>query len=700
MPLENGYLLKDRYRIIDILGQGGMGAIYRAADENLDITVTIKENMFFSEPGTHESYARQFHQEAKILASLRHPNIPRLFDYFIVEGQAQYLVMDYIEGEDLRQWMSRKEGVSESEGLQIGIAICDALTYLHSHEPAITHRDIKPANIIVSPEGEILLVDFGLMKVMLENEITRTAARTMTPGYSPPELYGETSSDQRSDIFSLGATLYAILTGYPPEDSLSRATGKQQLTPIRSYQPSISHQTAIAIEKALNIEFEDRWQSAAAFQEALYNAYAALPIDQSINPRLAPKLGHVKHNQKFSPAVPGEKAGRPNSRQSLLMRLKNLDPVWPIFTVIIVLLLLVQVISFNFPPNLQGLFRGFLSVATTATPTAGPNPTETLDLITTAQEGSPDPTLQPSPTSIESTPIPQTPSSTPTGGGSGLIAYVSEQTGNPQIWLLDVTSRETTQLTDLTNGACQPDWSPDGKRIVVTSPCSTKRSLYPGSGLIIIDVESGALTQLPASLEGDFDPAWSPDGRWIAYTSLVDGQRQLYKINLQDLSVTRLSDGNYRDFSPAWSPDGTQIAFVRILDTSQIWLMDADGTNLVQFSCCDTVDNTNPAWFPDGSVIFFSQSLGLDSPSKQIYGMLIEDTGLTKEYPILPNIRLDYIPLMDNVDVSPDGLWLVFDYWYFDVLSDIYIMTLTGENLTQLTDHPGMDYDPVWSPRP
>jgi len=112
------------------------------------------------------------------------------------------------------------------------------------------------------------------------------------------------------------------------------------------------------------------------------------------------------------------------------------------------------------------------------------------------------------------------------------------------------------------------------------------------------------------------------------------------------------------------------------------------------------VDNTNPAWFPDGSVILFSQSLGLDSPSKQIYGMLIEDTGLTKEYPILPNIRLDYIPLMDNVDVSPDGLWLVFDYWYFDVLSDIYIMTLTGENLTQLTDHPGMDYDPVWSPRP
>ena len=700
MPLENGFLLKDRYRIIDILGQGGMGAVYRAADENLDITVSIKENLFFSETSTHESYVRQFHREAKILAALRHPNLPRVFDYFIVEGQAQYLVMDYIEGEDLRQWMSREEGITEGEALKIGIAICNALTYLHSRQPAITHRDIKPGNIKITPEGEITLVDFGLVKVMHEKEHTTTAARAMTPGYSPPEQYGEAPSDHRSDIFSLGATLYAILTGYLPEDSLSRTTGKQQLTPLRSYQPAISTQTSSAIEKALNLHFEDRWQSAEAFQEALFKAYAALPDDQKHSPRLAHAVKHSQQGKKFSPAISRDIDQSSTPREPLRKRLKTLDPVWPIFTASIILLSLVLVISLTFPLGLQGFFRGVLSGPATTTPTVDPDITQALDLTLVDQERNPEPTLQPSPTSVEATPIPLVPSPTPTGGGSGLIAFVSERTGSPQIWLLDVTSRETTQLTNLSDGACQPDWSPDGSRIVVTSPCSMKRTLYPGSGLVLVDIESGALTRLPTSLEGDFDPAWSPDGKWIAYTSLIDGRRQLFKVNLQDLTVTRLSDGSYRDFSPAWSPDGTRIAFVRLRNAKQIWLMDADGANTVQFSLSGMIDNSNPAWFPNGSLILFSQSLGLGSPSKQIYGMRIEDIGQTKEYPILPRIRLDYIPLMDNVDISPDGFWLAFDYWYFDVLSDIYMMTFPGGNLTQLTVDPSKDYDPVWAPRP
>src|SRR5512147_932575 len=123
MTLEQGTLLNGRYRIVDILGQGGMGSVYRAMDENLGMVVAVKENLF-----TTDEYSRQFRLEAVILANLRHPNLPRVSDHFSIDGQGQYLVMDFIEGEDLRERMERIGTLSEDEVIMIGAAICDALT--------------------------------------------------------------------------------------------------------------------------------------------------------------------------------------------------------------------------------------------------------------------------------------------------------------------------------------------------------------------------------------------------------------------------------------------------------------------------------------------------------------------------------------------------------------------------------------------
>lgn len=693
MTLENGYLLKQRYRILDILGQGGMGAVYRAVDENLDITVAIKENSFFS-----DDYARQFQREARILASLKHPNLPRVFDYFVIEGQAQYLVMDYIEGEDLRQWMSREEGIVEIEALQIGIAICNALIYLHSRVPAITHRDIKPGNIKLTPAGEIVLVDFGLVKILHENEVTTTAARAMTPGYSPPEQYGDEPTDHRSDIFSLGATLYAALSGYLPEDSLARTTGKAELTPLRSYLPHLSHQTRHTIEKALSLRFEDRWQSAREFKYALITARDVLPAEQKANSRLTPSEPPDAENSDGPPSTTGRSEGR---MLSVRQWFKNLDPVWVIFSAVIgVVLLLVLLVLLIRPPGLQEMFSGAFQLTPTDPFVVGADPTQSEDPITASLVDTPEPTPLPAPTEDEILAIEVVPSPTPVGGSGGMLAFVSERTGLPQIWLVDVNSRETIQLTDIEDGACQPDWSPDASQMVFTSPCPGKRSRYPGSRLFVMDVENGTRIPLPASLEGDFDPAWSPDGEWIAFTTLVNNRSQLAKINLSNQSMIRLSDNSFQDSSPAWSPDGTQLTFVRVHAYAQVWLMDADGENAVQFTLSGMIDNSNPTWFPDGNLILFSQALGLGSPSRQLYGMRLEDIGQSKEYPIKPRRYLDYIPLMDNVDVSPDGFWLAFDYWYFDKLSDIYIMTFPGASLIQLTDHTRMDYDPVWAPLP
>jgi eukaryotic-like serine/threonine-protein kinase len=228
MTLDRGTLLNGRYKIVDILGQGGMASIYRAIDENLNLEVAVKENLF-----TTDDYARQFRLEAVILASLRHPNMPRVTDHFVIQDQGQYLVMDYIEGEDLRQRLDRIGILPDEEVIVIGVAITEALVYLHSRTPPVFHRDIKPGNVKINPHGQIYLVDFGLAKVENEGQLTTTGARAMTPGYSPPEQYGTARTDHRTDIYSLGATLYSALTDSLPEDGLARAMDQVGLTPIR-----------------------------------------------------------------------------------------------------------------------------------------------------------------------------------------------------------------------------------------------------------------------------------------------------------------------------------------------------------------------------------------------------------------------------------------------------------------------------------
>ena len=154
MSLEPNTVLNNRYRILEQLGRGGMGAVYRAHDANLDVEVAVKENFFVSEES-----ARQFQREAHLLFELRHPSLPRVMDHFVVEDQGQYLVMDFIAGNDGREILERNEGPLDEETV-VGWAgqILKALNYLHSRKPPVIHRDVKPANIKITPGGRALLV--------------------------------------------------------------------------------------------------------------------------------------------------------------------------------------------------------------------------------------------------------------------------------------------------------------------------------------------------------------------------------------------------------------------------------------------------------------------------------------------------------------------------------------------------------------
>src|SRR6266542_7100841 len=312
MILENETLLHKRYQIRENLGQGGMGSVYRAVDENLGVDVAVKENLF-----TTEEYARQFRLEAVILANIRHPNLPRVSDHFVIAGEGQYLVMDFIDGEDLRQRMERVGVLPEDEVIHIGAAMCDALSYLHARKPSILHRDIKPGNVKISPDGHIFLVDFGLAKVMQGNQATTTGARAMTPGYSPPEQYGTARTDTRTDIYSLGATLYAALSGIIPEDGLARAMDNTQLTPLRKRNSKVSRRLAATIEKAMGIDPGERFQVADEFKRSLLGSKTKtqlLPGDIVIEPPPSDAMedSHPSAIEKASNPVIDRKSGNPN----------------------------------------------------------------------------------------------------------------------------------------------------------------------------------------------------------------------------------------------------------------------------------------------------------------------------------------------------------------------------------------------------
>ena len=263
MIFQPGAVLNNRYRIVKLLGQGGFGTMYRAWDMTLGRPCALKENL-----DANPEIQRQFLREAKILANLSHPNLPRVNDYFI-EGQGQYLAMDYIEGRDLQEMLEeRGAALPEDQVLPWIQQICDALTYLHTQKPPVVHRDIKPANIRIAPSGKAMLVDFGIAKIYDPNSKTTQGAQAVTPGFSPYEQYGQGSTDARSDVYALGATLYTLLTGAEPPESIQRVVRDPLVLP-RQRNPTISLRTSAALMGSLKMDPAQRFQSAADFKAAL-----------------------------------------------------------------------------------------------------------------------------------------------------------------------------------------------------------------------------------------------------------------------------------------------------------------------------------------------------------------------------------------------------------------------------------------------
>lgn len=293
-------IVKERYQIREIIGQGGMGCVYLADDLRLAgrlcalKAVNYESNL--PEDVINQTRA-QFKREATVLARLDHPNLPKVSDFFSDQDR-DYLVMDYVPGKDLRTLMLQEKQknrfLAERDVLNWASQIADALIYLHGQSPAILHRDIKPSNIKLTPNGIIKLVDFGLVKILISGEKTITVVHGHGSAYyTPLEQYGGDTghTDPRSDVYSFGATLYHLVTNNAPIEARQRFLDPAGELTMKEFNKNISPRTELAIKMAMKVHPDDRIQSVEEFKEALLgewnprqNPNAALP---------APNLGSL-----------------------------------------------------------------------------------------------------------------------------------------------------------------------------------------------------------------------------------------------------------------------------------------------------------------------------------------------------------------------------------------------------------------------
>lgn len=656
--LASGTVLHQRYQIQNKLGEGGFGAVFKAWDTVLDVPVAIKVNQAASAESE-----RQFKREASLLAQLRHPNLPRVMDYFVTPG-GHCLVMDFIEGHNLSQVLQTainrlKTPVPEKDVLAWADQICNALGYLHSQNPPVVHRDIKPENIIITPQKQAMLVDFGIVKASAGAH-THSGAIGVTPGFAPPEQYSQVNdhTDPRSDIYALGATLYTLLTGQVPTESISLANGfAPALSPVGQLNPLVSDSTSRAIQTALQIKKELRFQSIGEFRQALQRKSAGIAASTSL-------------------------------KQSVL----QIPPKWAkvlggaaiIGFGMVVLLAGILFANFLLPDTSSSTLttRAVLTQTALAPTTVKPSDTPTEAMTPTAIfTNTPEPSITPyieSPTETPYVP-PPTVEPTPFGGG-GLIAFHSDKNKSNDIYLINPDSSGLRQLTFSASGEAVPAWSSDGRKIVYQVTSNTVTDIF------ILDLESGVSQRITNwQCEKNFGPSLSPDGSKIVFYAICDGSdnREIYVINLNDFSVQRLTNSTGSDWFASWSPDGQKITFTSKRNgKDQVFVMDGDGGNPQAL-----VDGCSSAFSPDSSQIVFAEFC------QNIDGKIfvVEANGLSD-----PRVVTDM--LGRNPNWSPDGRSIVFES-----SKNIWITSVDGlyaPKLVYAGPNGSNESAPVWQPMP
>jgi serine/threonine protein kinase len=709
MTLNEGQLLQDRYRIEHLVARGGYGAVYKAFDITLNRICAVKENLA---PGLHA--VRQFEQEAQLLARLHHPNLPRVIDHFLLPDHHQYLVMDFVEGRNLHEILrSRLRPLSEDEALAIIYQVCSALTYLHNQTPPIVHRDVKPQNIIVTPEGPVMLVDFGVSKVATAGTETLAGARGLSPGYAAPEQYGMAPTDARTDVYGVGATLYSLLTGHPPVDALERLTQHVVLPPIRQYNGSVNPAVEQAVYKAMALAGPQRQNSVELFSQDLHSAQrtgkraggtpfatpwrwalavgaAALlvlliaGILRTVDGRTQWPPGDSNALALLPPTATG--TAPPTATTAATAAMATAPPTVTMAATAAMTASVSHGVVSSTPvlatavpasPVSASLPAGDTAVPATPAP-ATPTPVQTPTASATARP----------PTSTPLPPATATPTLFPTAtpaavrtplGGGGVIVFDRGPEGSRNIYsLLPDGSGETALITDPAD-----DWigsSMSDSLLLFSSNRSGNWDIYSQ------DLESGTISNLTSDSADDHDPAWSPaNNRVLFHSDRSDKTWQVFSMNSDGSDVRALTDDARGAWAGAWSPDGSKIVFsANYPRPADIYVMNADGSNVVNLTNTPAHEST-PHWSPDGQrIAFYSERDG----NKEIYLMNADGSNLQR---LTNDTASDTTP-----NWSPDGMHVVFASNRQGTMQ-LYRIDLATRDITQLTNDSQADGSPAWT---
>lgn len=557
-------VLGGRYRIVRQIGGGGMGVVYLAEDIRLPGRRCAIKEMSLTQlaPGDRQWAVDAFRQEAQILARLRHPGLASVTDFF-PEGETWYLVMDFIEGETLRDHLQRAPGgrLPLQEALGLVRQLCEVLEYLHGQSPPVVFRDLKPGNVMLTPRGEVRLIDFGIARFFKPGQPEDTVSLG-TPGYAAPEQFGGLGqTDPRSDIYSLGVLLHQLLTGYDP------TTTPFNLPSARTLNSAIPPQVEAIIRRSTQMRPDLRFQGVAEFCQALFAPTEAV------------------HRAQWPPAPP---AGPPSAPPRGRPARSRAVGVWigVGIGVTVLLGLCVLAAASLLTPRLSGLGGG------TAWPTAGlpPAAAETAQPTVTAERPGPARTAS---------------------AERGLrIAYVRGNVGNTDVYVAGADGSGAVCVACSPCDEAEPAWSPQGDRIIYQSNCAGSYDIW------LAGRATGALRPLTADAETDErEPDWSPDGSRIAYRVSPVGDNpnadgDLWVMHADGSGARSLG---LRGRSPVWSPDGQRLALMSERSGSwQVYIYDLRSGQVTQMTQCDT-NCRWPCWSPDGRYLAYHSTTAANS---------------------------------------------------------------------------------------